>query len=328
MQKTCLQEVRDGENNIMVDSNGNWMNGAFGTDLLIIGNGFDLAHGLKTDYMDFLNHSLKLDFASVEIIEILKALLPYTLKFRKNMAKIKKHLEMLFSIVDNWIALENNLEVSLSWLIDEDEIDVFTEIFDNFLLPEFEKYIATNINQCEVNPIYRHEVLSKYTDILCFNYSNTYERLYNQEPLFIDSKLCHRQICHVNGKAQANANKSNIVFGTDYFDNDNVKISWFNKNFQRSYKSTDDYYKDLQRLYNPMSISIIGHSLGETDYHILKPLIDKQNTQTTVYYHNDKWHRQLIHRMMAMLGEYSFRQRYIDFKDITEIMVNRQVIDE
>ncbi|MFJ7841289.1 AbiH family protein [Lysinibacillus sphaericus] len=30
-------------------------------DLIIIGNGFDIAHGLKTRYSDFLNYLLKLE---------------------------------------------------------------------------------------------------------------------------------------------------------------------------------------------------------------------------------------------------------------------------
>jgi len=307
----------------MVDEQGKWLNKDYGTDLLIIGNGFDLAHGLKTNYMDFLNYSLELDCASVEIFEILKALLPYVLETDANMVKIIEPLKTLFSVVDNWIDLENNLETSLRYVTNDDEMDAMTDIFNEFMLPEFEKYIATSINQCKISPVFDDYALVRYTDILCFNYSNTYERLYGQLPLKIDNKNCRRQICYINGKAQANADKSNIVFGTDYFDKENIKMSWFNKNFQRSYKSTDDYYKDLQRLHNPMSVSIIGHSLGKTDHHILKPGIDNQNVQTTVYYHNEEWRRLFIHRIMDMLGEHSFKQRFINFRDIKEIMLNQ-----
>lgn len=96
----------------------------------------------------------------------------------------------------------------------------------------------------------------------------------------------------------------------------------FDKVFQRAYKHTCDYYKrwilDERDYYR---IFIVGHSLGKTDWDILRPLITKRLSETKVYYHNDESKQDLIYNMMGMVGRESMNQRSIEFLPISELRI-------
>ena len=299
----------------MLNEQNNYKNEHNETKLLIIGNGFDLAHGLKTEYMDFIGYLLD---NVPDFFEKIKT--KYDVLSKS--AYINIHfLDQLFSKVNNWINLEENLANSIS-VSNDDELMLLTEIFNEYLLPYFEDYVATQVNKVIITPVFKTDFLSSFTDVICFNYSNTYERLYFKLPQHKKSANCNRHICYINGKALSNVEKSNIVFGCDEYDADNENITWFNKSFQRTLKSTDDSYKKLHG--KRMSITIIGHSLGETDHHIIKPLISSNSyNEIKIYYHNHEWHHRLIHRTMAMLGTNRFENSFISFKDIKEIVTTK-----
>ena len=112
----------------------------------------------------------------------------------------------LFRKCDNWIDLENNMASVLQKLSEaplsqyDKDRSIFKELFDRFLLPEFESYIANYINQQSPAKTYHME----HDDlVLSFNYSNTFERIYSSKA----------DICYLNGKAESNDEKSHIVFG-------------------------------------------------------------------------------------------------------------------
>jgi hypothetical protein len=295
-------------------------------NLLIIGNGFDLVHGLKTTYSDFLAWA----YMNNRMSQYNRFSLRYYWENRSKDADgrafidsgiyyMPKFVDRLFAEYDNWIDLENNLATIISeWDASltpdrERNIKTLQAILDEFLLPEFEHYIANYVNETNVAPLFKTK-MKNVNCVLSFNYSNTFERLYQQE--------AGVEICYINGKAEKDSNQSHIVFGYDYT-GDQQGNEWlkYDKVFQRAYKSKNKQYKKWMKGNDAFSIHIIGHSLGKTDHAILSEFIKDEKNQTIVYYHTDDSHQQLIGRMMSMIGKELFDKRDIDFRHIDDFSV-------
>lgn len=293
-------------------------------NLLIIGNGFDLEHGLETTYSDFLswaavNHKMGVynEFP-----------LPYYWKMkergksRQDMLEedrlyIPIFTERLFEKCNNWIDLENNVATIInSWgrsidFVREKDAKTFKTILDDFLLPQFECYIADVINKSTIS---EKLPVTFARRVLSFNYSDTFERLYQP--------VTQAEICYINGKAVSNCETSNIVFGYDPIETtEDNKWYEYDKLFQRAYKPTGCQYKEWMKGEQDYNIHIFGHSLGQTDHAILRPFIMGEKNQTTVYYHSDESHKQLINRMMVMVGREFLDQHTIFFKDAKEFQM-------
>lgn len=162
--------------------------------------------------------------------------------------------------------------------------------------------------------------------VLSFNYSDTYERVYNEE----EEVECD----YIHGKAEIskNVNTSNLVLGIDeYLDDDKkdkeLELLSFKKFYQRIYKSTGNRYlewvdeiKDGYAEYlNPHSLSgkieypehmlyIFGHSLDVTDQDVLKMFICNDNVQTKIFYYRKNQEDKvelgkLIRNLILIMGQ-------------------------
>jgi hypothetical protein len=291
-------------------------------NILIIGNGFDLAHGLKTKYDDFLSwayeNSKMGEYEGFDLDVYWRNLLDkqqhrIVLAPRKENEHTPKYIPYIFRGFGTWIDLENNI----AWLIEQisksskARFDTrFTKLFDEFLVGTFEQYISEIVNSTDVREKYPiHEA----DRVLSFNYSNTFERLYNP----------NANICYVNGKASQDGSKPHIVFGCDYYDYNRAELSKFNKIVQRANIGADGKYRDWLRNIGSVSnkIYIVGHSLGKTDWEIVCPFVTNEKSKTTVYYHNETSKHELIHRMLGMVGKEFMVQRGVDFKPISKLEI-------
>jgi len=221
---------------------------------------------------------------------------------------------------ESWIDLENNLAACLKMQMPDIDFGVLNAIFSEFLLPKFEQYVAEEVNRTTAR---RRLEITSADLVLSFNYSNTFDRLYCQQRIYPTKS--NAKICYINGKAQANATQSNIVFGCDCFEDPQKGKSTigFDKVFQRAHKNTDDSYKAWILLGETHScgIHIIGHSLGRTDWDILRPFLTAARNTTKVYYHNEESHTNLIFNMMGMVGREVMNQRTISFHPISELAI-------
>jgi len=311
--------------------------GGCSMNLLVIGNGFDRAHDLKTNYLDFLGWAYDNEHMGSSYgkhiragIEDMRMNVSFDLSLYWRYVSIQNYdvtyganyqgtyfppfSKMLFKEQKSWIDLENNLAACLEMLRSEGDFGVLNALFTEFLLPKFEQYIADVINKAECEP--RLSVAG--TDlVLSFNYSNTFERLYGQQS--------NAKVCYVNGKAQTNAKKSNIVFGCDCSVDSSEKsnpIIDYDKTYQRADKDCcDSYTRWYPKQKGPRLIHIVGHSLGETDWSILHPFVTEESSKTTVYYHNEKSKRELIYNMMRMVGKEFMDQRRPSFRHISELVI-------
>lgn len=376
-------------------------------NILVIGNGFDLAHHLPTQYSDFL--------------DFVKAFNePDGSRYHKFIYRIKENNPKLYTEIDRLI--ENNvlIEYFLSvyterckdgkngWIDFESEISLIIQKLDEAKQTIEEKYAKSgkeekldNVIAKILNPIivakrekapnvvaeeylyepsffdyqgkrvleslnrltrlleiYLHEFVEelecnyRISDIdgkgidriLCFNYTDTYRKFYDQE-----GKATY---CFIHGKAQnSNVESCNLVLGIDEYlspdriDTDNQFV-WFKKFYQRIYKETDSSYLDWINSFetanikmakaNPskMSIFIYGHSLDVTDKDVLSRLILTKNVTTYIFYHNREAMAKQISNLVKVIGEENLirmtggKERSIIFIQSSPVSVINDMSDE
>jgi hypothetical protein len=283
--------------------------------IILIGNGFDLAHGLKTSYTDFLNNC-KEDIAHI--------LLPLNNQFFK-IIQDKMSLE-------NWVDIENEYYVMLkSYLTKKEEdrnaaVKALNELFDQVkdLLERYltkiwhtsvskkesiESAIRQPLKVCDIaksKP--KREMLIKevcVNQILMANYPELILKKLTRESdshlsnlrieraIFVNfnynntaEKLYVRQadvVINIHGELNRPSNP--IIFGygdeldEEYKDIERTQDNDFLKNIKSiQYNNTANYSKLLGFLeYEPYQVFIMGHSCGNSDRTLLNTIFENQN---------------------------------------------------
>lgn len=249
------------------------------SNLLIVGNGFDLEHGLKTQYTDFFDVIDKKAASKNEIIlndnkYIIKNnnLLSYLIKEYKqnklqgnNWIDIETELKKIISLIEE--IKTNNFIDNMNYYTGENEYTIIHKIqskssyyFKNYLFPftigttgiNFYRYVKekydTSIKNLEKNLNELTNMLKDYLleqDISDIDYKITHVLSFNYTDTFrkLYSKLDNDKIDFIHGSL----NKNNLVLGinetlTEDTANKIVDTVYFKKYFQRIYKKTDYKY--------------------------------------------------------------------------------------
>ena len=155
-----------------------------------------------------------------------------------------------------------------------------------------------------------------FTHILSFNYTDTYQKLYDIE---------HRaQYCYIHGKARKTSSFEicNLVLGiNEHLDqgkrDEENQFVWFKKFYQRIYKGTGSEYRnwldDFDEMYGHVTeqypgeflneIHLYGHSLDVTDKDILARMIKEKLTETIIYYKDKADLAKKIENLVKVIGE-------------------------
>lgn len=350
-------------------------------NILVIGNGFDLAHGLPTSYKDFLVfiERYKEYYDKSRIIYDFTNITMYFKNLKENRSDIYNEINSLIN-ENRWIHHflklkdENMLESKQTWIdfeseiskviqtldivkrrlkndfysetnqvrLDEYEFEVLHDIFDfdrkldivnrflllkeiesitkklvedlNRLIRCLEIYLDDYVSNKYFETLKKKEFITnlKIDNVLSFNYTNTYKRLYDSS---------HIEFNYIHGMVNSkhDLNSCNLILGIDeYLDNTDrnqyVDFIQFKKFFQRIYKGTGSSYKEwletfeihkkeFSKLRRGLNIYFIGHSLDVTDKDILKDLILHEGANTTIYYHNQEALSRLITNLVKVIGE-------------------------
>ena len=293
--------------------------------ILVIGNGFDLAHNLPTRYDQFLGfcdtiHG-KNDEASIYCREIAKLIYPNVwydyfhdiikhrlsesrtwIDFESEIAdQVKQTEEYIKGLEKHWksYAIDSSLHkpslLSKSMpdgMPNEQQIENFISLMYsdlNRITRALEIYLAVFVQRIPVLNRVQDLLPYHYDYILSFNYTNTFDTFYSAQR-FSDSV-----ICYVHGKADKSHNTSNcnLVLGIDeYLDkgqkDKQLAFLQFKKYFQRIYKNTDKRYIQWLEVIpsgRRYEVHFFGHSLDVTDKDILRKLILHSNVQTKVFYY-------------------------------------------
>lgn len=283
-------------------------------NLLIVGNGFDLEHNLKTKYTDFLNKFNRYDIKTPVCINNIN----YDVENNNFLIYILDRLLQKKIFGDNWIDIETELKLIVEYIekIHENFIDAkvyerhlindilinnsnFFQLFDNI----FEEYNAdnfifkkknylTNISVLEQNlddfvDMLRNYLLEetsnlkgiiKSPDILNIDYQITHVLSFNYTDTFrqvYSTELEDTYIDFIHGKLDEN----NLVLGTSETLPDNKKSKiidaiYLKKYFQRIFKKTNYKYTNWLKNIKFKTVYIHGHSLDESDGEILRKIIN------------------------------------------------------
>ena len=164
-----------------------------------------------------------------------------------------------------------------------------------------EIYITFFINNTPIIGIAPDIIDFDATNVLTFNYSDTYERMYG-------GVHWRESIDHIHGLAKANSSKeSNIILGITTENISKSNYVEFEKYFQRITKRTGSKYKSWltnkipeKQLYE---VVFFGHSLDSSDSDIINDLICDKRSTITIYYYNQKSHKEIVTNLIEIIGK-------------------------
>ena len=262
-------------------------------NILVIGNGFDLAHDLKTSYIDFLHFTQyyseyeSSSLFSEEIENLIKdnAWLEFFynieigkgwIDFEKEISDVIKSLNAVYKMYYDNKYYDKPIEYVNSFYeeklgefgVDYDQLtdDDMCDRFKNKLLNDLNRLtrcLEIYLLECVENIDIAHKLKRidelKIGSVLSFNYTHTFEKLYG-----INKKIKYDYI-HGEAKKNSSVDACNMILGIDeYLDdlqrNTDTKFIEFKKFYQRIYKGTGCKYADwINEIENYSNISRIGY---------------------------------------------------------------------
>lgn len=233
--------------------------------LVIIGNGFDLHHGLKTSFNDFRSYLLNVS-RDEELVNYIDTIIKSNDK-NINLNNINLAWNNIEKIINREFTLrKNNIE----------EIEKLENIIEDFI-EKFYEYLIMEENKSSIiqnNTISRK--INAADALLVFNYTKTYEKYITNNS--IDTFHIHGCLENSNlpliGYYHRNIKPSN---SSDYY----LKYSGnvFHKPSMAYKQNAKDLENEIQIFTQKYSkkideVVVIGYSFGESDSHIYSILND------------------------------------------------------
>lgn len=312
-------------------------------NILIVGNGFDLAHDLPTQYKKFLDcvneigsikedsmpnwkNDIKLKIENNFWIKwfnnCIKDIGEAWIDFEKEISAVIQSFEKLYidaresNVNDN--VLSNKQKEVIMILYNEDYVYderlTFKELNNskrllqddlNILIECLEIYLGQYVQHLDAKKLSPDIFELDIDCVLSFNYTDTYERLYS----------CKHNVKYdyIHGKVRNDYTTDiNLVLGIDEYltgeeKDKNTDFISFKKFFQRIHKKTGCKYKEWLNTINDNKeqnhLYIYGHSLDKTDGDILKELICNEYIYTKVYYYDNEAYGKQIANLNSVLGQ-------------------------
>lgn len=251
--------------------------------LYIIGNGFDLAHGIKSSYCDFREWLVHNKNNLVSMMDI----------FFSNKRDIWSSIEQALgeyneeSILDYCRPDEEfdyDHSLSASARVEDSPMAIFLPV-----LEEFRKAFRDWVNSIEISTIEKMYKLNPNSRYLSFNYTDTLETVY---------KIPKNKIVHIHGSrldndeyiiGHNNPRESSSVWNDDglIFEqqaHENI-ITWMNEFTKQYNRNIANHSSFFDSLYDIKQIVVIGHSMSKIDWPYFEEIIKNtgNNIQWIVY---------------------------------------------
>ncbi|MDH2473522.1 bacteriophage abortive infection AbiH family protein [Clostridium perfringens] len=279
--------------------------------LFIIGNGFDLAHGLKTSYYDFRSY---LDEENWEFLSSLESMYGLSIGGWMDHASEEIIKDVLEKVL--WENFESNLSnIDETIIYDGEDIELGLEggdigvedTLDDYWEDQYEfvkrlnDYLVDWVKQIDISNIFKKtNMISEFSNdkFITFNYTLVLESIYN-----IDKY----DILHIHGSLDKNDNLPIIGHGDKEKVNEmreiareakeeynEKKYSIYNAiaNYcERTLKDVDEFISMNRSFFNNLNeideIYVIGHSLGDVDMPYFNEILRNvgDNTRWYVHYH-------------------------------------------
>lgn len=285
--------------------------------LYLLGNGFDLHHGIKSSYWDFRTYLVGKNNDLVDKLESYFGPDALWSDFEETLAEldaeqiVEECMDYLqpYSAEDWSDAYHHDYQYEIQKRIDTITVDLknrFTEWVLQLSIPNDadEKMISLNRDALFIS----------------FNYTSTLERLY---------RIPYSQIIYIHNKA-VNTN-SNLILGHSRDPNHNLRVAYNDEDtdvrvaegngmldqyFRITYKSTGQIIQENSKVLDSLSslkeIYVLGHSLSPVDLPYFEEIIkriDKSLVQWKVSYFNQE---NLIHHQ-EVLTSLGIPQEHIEY---------------
>ena len=300
--------------------------------LILIGNGFDLAHGMKTSYSDFMRFAVNLNLENQDLSSrLFTKKQPYYQMTYDDVIKdslknigaenIKFHNE-LFRIfltdlaLNNWCDLEDKYFEILKRIgagfVKKTNLE-FEEIknyLSDYLFQEQKKSLD---KKSESYSAFFNLIKDKNFKIVNFNYTNTLQK-YNLE-------LENKNVIHIHGELGKLDNP--IIFGYAADDEESRGLSKKKDNeYLRNIKKI--CYKETNKIVTlekyitqaeVLKVCVFGHSCGESDKLILNQIFNNEKVKEIrlFFYENaEQYREQAINIDRIMNNDKNFNNRLVN----------------
>ncbi|CEN26836.1 bacteriophage abortive infection AbiH family protein [Paraclostridium sordellii] len=271
-------------------------------NLFIIGNGFDLAHGLPTSYGDFRDYLEDVDWSYLESLEEMYG---FTIGSSRELVKnyLWRDFETNLSNIDETSIIEQgeNIELGLEW----EDIGVEDTLYDYWegqyrFIERLNDFVMSWIKQVDIDIPRITDSIDTEDLFITFNYTLLLEKVYG-----IDKY----NILHIHGSIDeddnspviGHGNKDKIIeiqeiyteAGEKFYEKKSAIYSAVANYYTRTLKDVDYFIRTnkyfFRRLKDVESIYIIGHSLGEVDIPYFREIYNNVSEDTiwNVYYYSE-----------------------------------------
>ncbi|QYJ93117.1 bacteriophage abortive infection AbiH family protein [Shewanella spartinae] len=291
--------------------------------LYIIGNGFDLHHDLPTSLVGFRSHYKYSAFSRLYENGV------FMMSSNQSLDEHWKHLEENLANFD----VDEVIEQASEYYDDDPHENQFIYEVEN-IIDALTKGLTADLNEylslAEIHAVMQDKILNLDTSarFLCFNYTNTLERIYNISP---------DRICYIHGKLNSTENPIVIghgmegseytpppeidisalseeqveVYSESYSPDYDYAISEAHGYFKRSYKDTAACIKASSQFFQSLSdiesVIILGHSLSEIDqcYFDCVNKIARPNSQWWATYYSNSEKNEILERLEEIVEDHN-----------------------
>ncbi|MCP1134480.1 bacteriophage abortive infection AbiH family protein [Paenibacillus polysaccharolyticus] len=286
-------------------------------ELFVIGNGFDIAHKLETQYFHFREFIKESSWGFLARFEEMYGFYPTS-----DEELVKEYLwrefEKKLSDIDEEIMIENGVSIELDLESGDigilDTLNGYWEDEYNFI-KKLQSYLYDWIKAVDIDVERKTDLISQDRDdiYLNFNYTLVLEKVYEIES---------NRIIHIHGSVDEDDIEPVIGHGNqDKINKMKERIEEASNNFwekeESIYRAVLNYYKrtlkDVEsflflhqtffgKLINVQQVHIVGTSLGEVDmpyFHKIKEHVG-ENTIWNIYYYNVEEIEHLVKQVRSL----------------------------
>lgn len=288
-------------------------------NLILLGNGFDKAHGLNTLYSEFVDHvvgeHLKDRGRYKELLDLPKKIMDrqHANRHVSSIIGIKNALfrQLFLQSLDNWCDIE---EVYFSNIlsIDEKAMSVRNEEFDA-IKKSFYKYLESQVADVPMKgftELFRLLSGRGQNIALNFNYTNTGSLYFGETSLI-----------SIHGELDSDYNPP--IFGYAPKDEDSDKLlnkgdAYIQNIKEFNYDRTNNYnwlVSLMNKANQKFDLFLIGHSCGLSDRMILSDIFGHENLRHiyVLYYENYTNYREVVSNIARISGRKLKRDKVVNF---------------
>lgn len=319
-------------------------------NILVIGNGFDLYHELKTKYIDFVKFTEKDSKLSktpfIKCFQLMAAANAGWIDCEDTVYCIIKLIDNILNergAVNNGYFITKGLSrESIEIIKAFDYYFVNTDTFGNSMkivdefkngFGEFDKkkfldrikseldytikvlwsYLKNDLESADRNTISKQIKNISPSYVINFNYTDTISKLYD---------VAKEDVFYIHG--DLNKGYENMVFGIPDDSEENLDFVYFKKYFQRIQKKTGiidrtRFCRNENGRVLPVNSHFFGHSLGLTDSDVIKEIAGLSNKMTIYYLDQNDYESKvinLLHIFGKKDGVEKIQKEFIEFKEI------------